>query len=172
MTGLAIIPGSATVASVSRDGILRLWNQDGSLLSAWSLGARPDAIAVSRNGKVLAIAADDGTIGIRALPGLALTRDVHVPSAATLVALSPDGSAVAALTGATVTVWNTADGTLRRSVGIGTGWFDAIAFSPDGQDLAAVTSRGSVIVGTPARAGRSPALTDDGPGQRPRVQPG
>jgi WD40 repeat protein len=147
VTGLAIIPGSTSVLSGSSDGTLCLWRANGSLVASWSLPTRPDALAVSRDGKLVAIAADDGTIGIRALPGLALTRSLHAPSAATDVAFSADGGLVAAAAGATVTVWNTASGARLLSVTVIGRSVDAIAFSPRGDgDLAAITSRGLVII--------------------------
>jgi WD40 repeat protein len=164
VTGLALIPRTTMVASVSSDDTLRLWDQDGRLMAAASLGAKPRAVAVSRDGKLLAVAGDDGTASLWAIHGLTPTQRLRLPSAATDVAFSPDGRAVAAAAGATVAIWDTSDGTGRLSVGVSSGKVDAIAFSPDGDDLAAVTNMGTVVIWN-ARTGRLTARA------RPRTGP-
>jgi WD40 repeat protein len=163
VTGLAIIPRTTMVVSASSDGMLRLWGQGGRFIAAVSLGAKPDAIAVSRDGTFLAVAGYDGTISIRAVRGLTPTRLLRLPSAATAVAFSPDGSVVAAAARATVAAWDTSDGTRRLSLDVGGGKADAIGFSPDGDDLAAVTNRGTVIIWN-ARTGRVIAQARSGVG--------
>jgi len=147
VTGLVIVPGSTSVLSASKDGSVRRWRTDGTLAATWSMSTSLDTLAVSPDGKLLAVAGADGTVGIRSLPGLAAVRTLHTPSAASEVAFSPDGGLVAAAAGATVTVWSTASGARVFSDKVTGRSVDAIAFSPRGDgDLAVVTSRGLMIV--------------------------
>ncbi len=147
ITGLTVIPGGTSVLSVSGDDSARLWRADGSLRTSWNLPARPDALAVSRDGKLVAIAGADGTVSIRTLPGLASVRVLHAPGAATGVAFSPDGGLVAATTRATVTVWNTATGAVLPSMTFTGRSVNGIAFSPSGAgNLVAISSQGLIIV--------------------------
>ncbi len=162
VTGLALIPRTALVASVSSDDTLRLWDRAGRLIAAAGLGAKPDAIAVSRDGRFLAVAGRDGTVSIWAARALTLTMRVRMPSAATDVAFSPDGSVVAAAAGAAVALWDTSDDTRRLAVDAN-GKVDAIAFSPDSGGLAAATSTGTVVIWN-ARTGSLMARARPGTG--------
>ena len=167
VTGLALIPRTTMVAAVSGDNTLRLWSQDGRLIAAATLTAKPHAIAVSRDGRLLAVAGADGTVSIWAVHGLTPAQHLRMPSAAadvTDVAFAPDGGTVAAAAGATVALWDTSRGTHRLSVDAGGAKVDAIAFSPGGGELAAVTSTGTVIIWD-ARTGRLRARA------RPRTGP-
>ena len=146
VAGLVLIPRTTIAASVSGDDTLRLWSRDGRLGAAASVGAKPHAIAVSPDGKLLAVAGNNGMVSVWTSHALTPVRPLRMPSAVTDVAFSPVGSVLAAATRATVAICDASDGTCRLSVQVSGGKVDAIAFSPDGGELAAVTSMGTVVI--------------------------
>jgi WD40 repeat protein len=163
VTGLAIVPRGNTIVSTSGNDTLFLWNRDGSPIAASSLTARPTAVAVSSNGKQLAVAGAGDTVDLRDLPGLALTGQLHTQRPTIDVAFSPDGSQVATATRFTVTVWDSGSRKQLFSHRPSRWRITAIAFSPSGQELAAVTNHGDVIIWNTG-TGKRIARTDSGTG--------
>jgi WD40 repeat protein len=70
------------------------------------------------------------------------------PSWITDVAFAPDSRLVAASAGDTVTLWDTGTGKLAHSFRTSQTRINRIAFSPDGQTLAATTNAGTVFCWT------------------------
>jgi WD40 repeat protein len=163
VTGLATVPGSTMIATVSGDGMLRLWNGSGSPVSTTRLTARPAAIAVSPGGKLLAAIGRDGALTLRGIPGLSATLSVRTVAPAADAVFSPDGAMVATAAGYTVAVRNTGSAAPLRHFFSRHGYFKAVAFSPDGRTVAAATTRGSVMLWD-VRTGRRIAEVDPATG--------
>ena len=163
VTALAIIPHTAMIASATSDGTLSLWNRDGTLTTTTGLASNPAGIAASPGGKQLAVIADDGTVTLRAIPGLAPARTWRTGSPGAAVAFSPDGSMLAAATRAAITVLNAGSIKPRMVQSSSGGHFEAVAFSPDSRTVAAVTSKGAVTVWS-TRTSRPVAAADPGTG--------
>ncbi|MBV9450409.1 MAG: helix-turn-helix domain-containing protein [Streptosporangiaceae bacterium] len=147
VTGLALIPGTTMLASVSGDDMLDLWNPDGSPAATTRLTAKPAAVAVSPGGKLLATIDDDGALTLRDIPGLVPTMSVRTVAPAVDAVFSPDGEMVATAARSTIAVRDTGEKSPRhRFYSDGHGSFEAVTFSPDGYTLAAATVQGSVMI--------------------------
>jgi WD40 repeat protein/DNA-binding SARP family transcriptional activator len=144
--GLDITADGRTLITASVDGRAILWDLAGDrrLDRRFPVGVSfdvpftPRGIAVSPDGRTLALTESDGTVDLidaATLQRRAVLR--ALPAAATAVAFSPDGRLLA-VTGASdrITLWNARTlapaGELPMPVNS-----DAIAFSPDGKLLAA-----------------------------------
>jgi WD40 repeat protein len=159
VTGLALVPRTAMLASVSSDGMLGLWNHGGGLTTTTRLTVKPAAIAISPDGKTLAAMADDGSLTLSGIPGLTRERSVRTRAPAADVAFSPDGTMLATAARYTVAVRDTGSTTPRWRAYSRHGYFKAAEFSPDGRILAAATARGSVMIWD-GRTGRRIAEVD------------
>ncbi len=146
VTGLALVPGTTMLASTSSDDRLGLWNRDGSPVATTKLAAKPVAIAASPGGKLLAAMDDDGALTLRRIPGLAPALSMRTVAPATDAVFSPDGKMLATAARATVAVRDTGRTRPRQRFYSSHGFFEAVAFSPDGRTLAAATARGSVMI--------------------------
>ena len=96
------------------------------------------ALAYAPDGQTLAVAFDDQTVQLRALPGgeVRHTLKGHADAVACL-AFSRDGKTLA--TGGAdkvVKLWDTVSGNERRTLQGHTNWVYALAFAPDGKTLA------------------------------------
>jgi WD40 repeat protein len=113
---IAFSPNSATLAAASTDGTIRLWHvadpahaaQDGAPLATPGAGTYPNSVAFSPDGRTLAAGTSAGTVWLW-----------HLPGAAALAA----GGAPASLPGMPLTE--------------PAGSVSGVAFSPDGNELAA-----------------------------------
>jgi len=144
---LAFSPDGETVATSNRNGIVWLWRvADGELLAefeppdtAWSAG-----LAFSPDGEIVAAGHKDGTVYLwRASDGQLLHTLPAQTDRCTVndLAFSPDGALLATVGGReeqehVVWLWRVADGSSQQALPLPkTG--GAVAFSPDGQWLAA-----------------------------------
>ncbi|HEX6521170.1 MAG TPA: helix-turn-helix domain-containing protein [Streptosporangiaceae bacterium] len=147
VTGLALVPGTTMLASVSSDDMLDLWNRDGSTVATTKLAAKPVAVTVSPGGKLLATIDDDGALTLRGIPELVPTMSVRTVAPAVDAVFSPDGEMVATAARSTIAVRDTGKKSPRhRFYSDGHGSFEAVTFSPDGHTLAAATVQGSVMI--------------------------
>lgn len=147
VTGLALVPGTTMLASVSTDAMLDLWNRDGSSVTATRLAAKPAAVAVSPGGKLLATIDDDGALTLRGIPKLTPMMSVGTQSPAVDVVFSPNGEMVATAARSHIEVRQTGKKSrLRDFYSNSHGAFEAVAFSPDSRTLAAATVQGSVMI--------------------------
>ncbi|NNJ08998.1 hypothetical protein EKD04_001500, partial [Chloroflexales bacterium ZM16-3] len=124
ITDLAISPDSATLASASRDGTIRLWGIPGgqptSELHGHSAGGI--ALAFSPSGTRLASTGGDGSIRLWRVPEGVEERaiaDQDIDPALYDIAFSPDGQIIAvAENGGGISLWRSSDITLveRRPI--------------------------------------------------------
>lgn len=149
VTSLSTVPGEPLVTSVSRDDIVRLWRGDGDLIAFATVPGKPDAVAASPDGKLIATAAADGTVTVRVLPGLGQKMWLRAPrgpaSTRTNLSFSPDGRLLAISAGHTVTLRDATSGDVVHSF-FAPGNIDKIAFSPVDGAVAAVTANGQVTI--------------------------
>jgi WD40 repeat protein len=149
-----ILPSCLLLSAQAAEG--PLWLKGGH-------GSRVGAVAWSPDGTWLASASDDATVKLWTTNGtLVRTLSTH-PYQATAVAFSPDGTRLAVGTYAggyyyasnglgrvllwqTDGGWNSSNVTLLRTMTNRFGKTTALAFSPDGANLAAGNSSGSNIV--------------------------
>ncbi len=159
---VAAIPRLSRVVSVSNDDVLRLWNDDGDLMSARTLPSTPRALAVSPDGKLLAITGSDHTIAVISVPDLRIVR--RLQSVGRNVSFSPDGHLLADADNQTVRLWNTTTWIpgLEVQVNRQSGSIEAMALGRGGL-LAASTSAGEVIMWN-IRTGKQMAAGHQGPG--------
>jgi len=91
--GFAISPDSETIASASRDGQLKLWRRDGTLLRTMQISNTSGLtrVAWSSDNRLLAIARTDSKIDIYTVEGELLTQLSGHQSVVGSVKFSPDG---------------------------------------------------------------------------------
>jgi WD40 repeat protein len=158
---VAIAPDGRLLATSAYDGNAALWNvarpRDPALLAVLDPGSSNDlwGEAFSHDSKLLA-AAYGGSVALwdlarPAQPRLLAVLDAHVgPVTHADIAFSPDGHLLALASGnGQVTIWDVARPARAAPVTTVTspdGYFQALAFSPQGGLLAGVTTEGTVLV--------------------------
>ena len=106
---------------------------DYAISGGWILGGEALVVGDAGGG----IYAFDGESGATAW----VRREVHDGGVLSL-AIHPDGSAFAtAGQDGRALIWSAAEGQVSRSIDVGNGWVENVAWSPDGQRLAASCSR-------------------------------
>ena len=138
---------NGTLASVSRDRTLRLWDPVHRTRSATLTGHDTwlRTVAFDVDGRTLATGGDDGNVVLWDVaarePRVTLAGHTGPVSA---IAFSP-GRSLAASAGKdrTVRLWDLARGSARRTLRLSDG-ANAVAFSPDGRTVAAVGEDGAV----------------------------
>ena len=150
---VAVTNDTTRIASGGQDNTVRVWDtQSGTLLATNNDHTDfVQAVALSPDDRLLASGSWDHTIRVRNLEGGSLVRLLKPGDRVNDVEFSPDGTLFAAGLGllvhqGSVRVWNAVDWTelfvfedLDREV-------TAIAFSPDGAQLAAAYGRGMVRI--------------------------
>ena len=149
VTCVAFAPDSATVATGSADGSVRLWavpdGKERRVLSATGMGAVL-TVAFSPDGKLLAAAGEDRVVRIWELKtGRVLERMEGSSDAVLSIAFSPHASILAgAGRDQAVRTWRVSNGK-PRSTWLGHGgrvW--SIAFASDGETLASASIDGTI----------------------------
>jgi len=148
LAGLAFTSDSQTVLVATDSGELQEWRvEDGtlqqtrSLSKSWhqSLGTK---FAVSHDSRALAASLEDGTVQVWHADGTAWSNFGQVGHVSCWpVAFSPDDQSIASGCGGTIHVWRLSDGaetfTLKAAPDAQDDTITEVAFSPDGQRLAA-----------------------------------
>jgi hypothetical protein len=148
---MAVAASDEHVAAASSALDIRIWRIDGAMASQLPVRANIHAISFSPSGE-LAAATDTG-VHIWADPLRSGPRVVQ--GAAMSVAFSPAGDLLAAgLRDGNILVIRTADGSIERRLPGDAKFMKAIAFSPDGNRIAAAGGGPSVIVWTLEPQGR------------------
>lgn len=131
-------PDGIRIASAGDDGTIKLWDVvTGEVLQTLvGPSERVFSVAFSPDGTAIAAANSDGTITLwDATTGDVLRKcDGHSDSVF-CVAFSPDGTRIASADGATIKIWDAANGEEIFTTNInGLGY--SLAFSPDGKQIA------------------------------------
>ena len=140
VNGISFSPNGKILASASRDGTVKLWNLDGTLVN--TLGghsAKVTGISFSPDGKLIASISQDGTINLQNPDGTLVNTMKHnskyVNGWVTGISFSPNGKLLVS-GGNTVNLWQL-DGTLVKTLeGQFTGGSKSVSFSPDGELIA------------------------------------
>ena len=135
-----------SAAGVRRISDLNIDSPRGVLRRGWSAEVGDYAIAGGWSLRGEALMVGDAEGGVYALDGKSgatawARRGVH-EGGVLAVAIHPSGTAFAtAGQDGRVLIWSAAEGQVSRAIDIGSGWVENVAWSPDGQWLAASCSR-------------------------------
>ncbi|WP_237396699.1 hypothetical protein [Okeania sp. KiyG1] len=138
---VAFSPDGKTIATVSADKTMKLWNQKGRLLQ--TLQGHDDSVmgvAFSPDGETIASASRDNTVTLwKQKEQLLQTLQGH-DDLVIGVAFSPDGEVIASAShDNTVKLWNR-QGKLLQTLNGHDNWVNGVAFSPDGEIIASASS--------------------------------
>ena len=136
-------PDSQTIASLSGDNTIKLWNADnGKLLHTLSGGS----VVFSPDSQTIASASRDNTVKLWNTDNGKLLNTItgHQDSVSSIV-FSPDGKTIASASrDGTVKLWNADDGKLLNTL---SGHIDSVLsveFSPNGKTIASASKDGAV----------------------------
>ncbi|HKN99574.1 MAG TPA: hypothetical protein VJX10_20805 [Pseudonocardiaceae bacterium] len=158
---IAYSPDGRTLATASPNGIIETWdvanmNRTANIFTYSSI----NSMAFDRNGDVVALGCDDGTVQLWNLPAqqkISSLPDHRVHAAVESVAYSPNGKLSASGSDDhTVRLWNTADNSLVAVLRGHTKGVRSIAFNPDGTTLASGSSDGTIRLWKTPRRPREP----------------
>jgi WD40 repeat protein len=138
-TAVDYTPDNQFLISGGRDNQVKYWRQsDGALVRRLFVPRPVDALQISPNGAVVAVAVNNGLTTFDVVSG-ALLRTIPVGAQVVGLDWSPDNRTVAlALSayGDNVRIYDTTNGTLTRTMaGDPLGFEQAVAYSADGQTL-------------------------------------
>jgi WD40 repeat protein/serine/threonine protein kinase len=141
---VAFSPNGLTLASVSHDNTIQLWDVTG----AKALNTIPDhadAVAFSPDGRYMATGEWDKAVKLWDVSGsLVATMDGHTEQVVA-IAFSPDGRMLASGSrDKTIKLWDVAGDKVIATLKGHTGDVQAVAFSPDGRTLASGSSDNTI----------------------------
>jgi WD40 repeat protein len=166
-SGLAFSPDGKTLVAGTADGLVEWSTDTWKRLSVKSCLSEPLRILFSPNGKTMAVAGDDGGLGVVRICDPATgnqIRSFDLPEVHGL-AFSPDGKIIAgvATSSMTVELWDATSGKKLASLAGHTSEVNAVRFSPDGKILASAGGDGVRLWGVPS----GPVPTSAGAGATP-----
>ena len=125
------------LASGTKEGTIRLWNSDSTLLDTFQARGLVQSLSWSPNGQILAAISQDGTVQVWKLNSLLTTLADH-NEAVNTVSWSPDAKILASGSDdETIKLWHE-DGTLYKTFKSNLHFVNNVSWSPDGRILAFV----------------------------------
>jgi WD40 repeat protein len=136
-----------TIASASRSKTVKLWKQDGTLLTTLKgHNGGVSGVAFSPDGQTIATGSQDKTVKLWKQDGTLLTTLNGHNGAVWGVAFSPSGKMIASASDdKTVKLWKR-DGTLLTTLNGHNGTVWRVAFSPNGKTIASTSDDNTVIL--------------------------
>jgi len=134
---VAFSPTEDVFATTGRDGTVRVWQQQGQLVTTIEgrKGERSHALTFSPDGKILAVAIDNA-VELLDLAGNTVGRLPGHSETVTQVSFSPNGQLIATTAwDGTIALWNL-EGTLLHFIQGHSSYALDVQFSPDGKTLA------------------------------------
>ncbi len=134
-----VVGGERLDAGWHRTGTLQLWRvSDGALLRTLPPQAQcVNGVAYQPDGLAVVSASIDGYINFWQVSDGTLLRQFTAGGRTKALAVSADGQHLAAGSESRIKLWRMSDGTLMQTLTGGTNFVSALAFSPNGQFLAA-----------------------------------
>ena len=151
------------LASASSDHSARLWDPDTGEALATLRGHGDDvnSVSISPDGHRIATGSFDGSVRVWTRAGECLLVAAHHRSDVNAVTWFPDGRRLAAASDdRTVSIFDAADGRLRRVLAGHTDWVDHVAVHPDGRLVASASLDGTVGVWNACSGARVATLAD------------
>ncbi|NEQ69542.1 MAG: hypothetical protein F6K21_29440, partial [Symploca sp. SIO2D2] len=138
-------PKGNAIASAGNDGIVRLWQADGtSLATLTGHSGWINSVSFSPDGKTIASAGSDETVRLWQANGTPIATLTGHSGWVRSVSFSPDGKTiVSAGSDETVRRWK-ADGTLLATLTGHKDWTNSVSFSPEGNIIVSAGEDGTV----------------------------
>ncbi|HEY9669281.1 MAG TPA: AAA family ATPase, partial [Coleofasciculaceae cyanobacterium] len=152
-------PNSKIFASASQEGIVELWQLDGTLVKRFNVSSlkqhseRVNHLSFSPDGKIIASASANGTVRLWSVDGTLLRTLQGHTDLVNSVSFSPDGNLIASVGGnrnsedgtedGTVKLWSI-DGTLLKTFQGHTELVNSVSFSPNGKLIASASADSTV----------------------------
>jgi WD40 repeat protein len=143
VNALAYVGGPEQLLSGGENGEVRLWNladTDSPATPIWTHPQGKPILAVSASPvtRLVAFAADDGSVGIVDASSHRLLRLLdHGGVRVRSLEFSPDGSLLATATDDNnISIWQIPSGVRQQTLAGHTNWVASVAFSPDGKTIA------------------------------------
>ncbi|MBN3940885.1 hypothetical protein [Nostoc sp. NMS9] len=137
--GLSFSPNGQVIASGGREGILKLWSNNGRLLKNIKVHSVITNLNFSPDGQTIATASLDGTVKLWNTNGVLLQTLQGHSNSVYDVGFSPDGKTlVSASKDKTLKIWSR-DGLLIKTLRGHSDEVNSVSFSPDGKTIASAS---------------------------------
>lgn len=160
--GVAFSPDGRMLASVSDDGVLRIWAAETGQARAELAGhqGRAQGVAFAPDGLTLASAGEDGTIRLWDVASGEQRKALVGGGSVLNVVFSPNGALLASVgDDRTIRLWDAATGRRLTQLACQQRAYRALAFSPSGTLLASGSAHGAVALWEVATGTRRADLT-------------
>lgn len=138
------------LASDWETGMIVLWDLENQTSSNQELPGQPTALIFSADGRYAASATDDGSIQLWELDGSRLRRSFSFEQSGTerLAFAANNKLLISVSADQVIKIWDVQNGELQQSIGerVFSGAFNAVAFSPDREYVAAGSVSGEIVV--------------------------